>query len=166
MFLCGYPKKKKKSWNARRGYADCRKRNLCGSSARAKHRNRNDTYGRYRMYKALKLKHQDDSDFYIPGERTIYRIMETVGLVHRPKRNPHGITKADKNARKSDDKLQRDFKSDEPLKKCITNITEIKGSDGKLYVSALFDCFDVTVLGLAMDTNMKAPLCVATLENA
>ena len=25
----------------------------------------NDTYGRYRMYKALKLKHQDDSDFYI-----------------------------------------------------------------------------------------------------
>ena len=126
----------------------------------------NDTYGRYRMYKALKLKHQYDSDFYIPGERTIYRIMETAGLVHRPKRNPHGITKADKNARKSDDKLQRDFKSGEPLKKCITVITEIKGSDGKLYVSALFDCFDVTVLGLAMDTNMKAPLCVATLENA
>ena len=126
----------------------------------------NDTYGRYRMYKALKLKHQDDSDFYIPGERTIYRIMETAGLVHRPKRNPHGITKADKNARKSDDKLQRDFKSDEPLKKCITDITEIKGSDGKLYVSALFDCFDVTVLGLTMDTNMKAPLCVAALENA
>lgn len=25
----------------------------------------NDTYGRYRMYNALKLKHQDDSDFYI-----------------------------------------------------------------------------------------------------
>lgn len=126
----------------------------------------NDTYGRYRMYNALKLKHQDDSDFYIPGERTIYRIMETAGLVHRPKRNPHGITKADKNARKSDDKLQRDFKPDEPLKKCITDITEIKGSDGKLYVSALFDCFDVTVLGLAMDTNMKSPLRVAALENA
>lgn len=126
----------------------------------------NDTYGRYRMFAALKLKHQDDPDFHIPGERTIYRIMEAVGLVHRPKRNPKGITKADKNARKSDDKLKRNFKSDRPLEKCITDITELKGSDDKLYVSAIFDCFDVTVLGLSMDTNMKAPLCVATLDNA
>ena len=29
----------------------------------------NDTYGRYRMFAALKLKHQGDSDFYIPSER-------------------------------------------------------------------------------------------------
>ena len=126
----------------------------------------NDTYGRYRMFAALKLKHQDDPDFHIPGERTIYRIMEAVGLIHRPRRNPKGITKADRNARKSDDKLKRNFRADKPLTKCVTDITEIKGSDDKLYVSAIFDCFDVTVLGLAMDTNMKAPLCVTTLENA
>ena len=31
--------------------------------------------------------------------------------------------------------------------------------------SAVFDCFDSSVIGLAMDTNMKAPLCVQTLEN-
>lgn len=43
---------------------------------------------------------------------------------------------------------------------------QIKASDGKLYVSAIFDCFDLSVLGLAMDTNMKADLCVHTLENA
>ena len=47
----------------------------------------------------------------------------------------------------------------------VTDITEIKASDGKLYVSAVFDCFDSSVIGLAMDTNMKAPLCVQTLEN-
>ena len=41
----------------------------------------------------------------------------------------------------------------------------MKASDGKLYVSAVFDCFDSSVIGLAMDTNMKAPLCVQTLEN-
>ena len=49
--------------------------------------------------------------------------------------------------------------------KCVTDITEIKASDGKLYVSAVFDCFDSSVIGLAMDTNMKATLCVKTLEN-
>ena len=32
--------------------------------------------------------------------------------------------------------------------KAVTDITEIKCKDGKLYVSAIFDCFDLTVLGL------------------
>ena len=30
----------------------------------------------------------------------------------------------------------------------------------------MFDCFDLTVLGLAMDTNMRAQLCVRTLRGA
>ena len=59
---------------------------------------------------------------------------------------------------KSDDLLKRDFRSDEPLKKCITDITEIKAKDGKLYTSVIFDCFDLSVLGIAMSTLFaKAP---------
>lgn len=116
------------------------------------------------MYQALKLKKPDGVN--IPGERTVYRVMEQIGLSHRPKRKPNGITKADRKARKSDDLLQRDFKSDAPITKCVTDITEIKARDGKLYVSAIFDCFDSAVIGLAMDTNMKAPLCVQPLKNA
>ena len=82
--------------------------------------------------------------------------MEEIGLTHKPKRKPNGITKADKEARKSDDLIKRDFSAEKPLEKCITDMTEIKASDGKLYVSAIFDCYDLAVLGLAMDTNMKA----------
>ena len=124
----------------------------------------NDTYGRIRMYQALLLKQPEG--IRIPSERTVYRIMEETGLSHRPKRKPNGTTKADREARKSDDLLKRDFRSAEPLKKCVTDITEIKAKDGKLYVSAIFDCFDGAVLGLAMDTNMKAGLCRRTLANA
>ena len=124
----------------------------------------NDTYGRIRMYQALLLKQPEG--VRIPGERTVYRVMEKSGLSHRPKRKPNGITKADREARKSDDLLKRDFTSAEPLRKCVTDITEIKAKDGKLYVSAIFDCFDAVVLGLAMDTNMKASLCEQTLANA
>lgn len=62
--------------------------------------------------------------------------------------------------------LKRDFHADKPLEKCVTDITEIKAKDGKLYVSAILDCFDLTVLGLAMDTNMGAQLCVRTLRGA
>ena len=124
----------------------------------------NDTYGRIRMYQALLLKKPEG--IRIPGERTVYRVMKKIGLSHRPKRKPNGITKADREARKSDDLLKRDFSSQEPLKKCVTDITEIKAKDGKLYVSAIFDCFDAAVLGLAMDTSMKAALCERTLDNA
>ena len=124
----------------------------------------NDTYGRIRMYQALLLKQPEG--IRIPGERTVYRVMEKIGLSHRPKRKPNGITKSDREARKSDDLLKRDFSSEEPLKKCVTDITEIRAKNGKLYVSAIFDCFDAAVLGLAMDTSMKAALCERTLDNA
>ena len=124
----------------------------------------NDTYGRVRMFQALTLKQPDGIP--IPSERTVYRVMEKIGLSHRPKRNPKGITKADREARKSDDLLKRNFTSEKPLEKCVTDITEIKAKDGKLYVSAIFDCFDSAVLGLAMETTMKATLCQRTVENA
>lgn len=124
----------------------------------------NDTYGRIRMFQALKLKNPEGIN--IPSERTVYRVMEEIGLSHKPKRKPNGVTKADRNARKSDDLLKRDFRSDKPLIKAVTDITEIKCKDGKLYTSAIFDCYDLSVLGLAMDTNMKAPLCVQTVKNA
>ncbi|NBI91764.1 IS3 family transposase, partial [Lachnospiraceae bacterium] len=114
-----------------------------------------------RMYQALMLKQPENVD--IPSERTVYRVMEYIGISHHPRRKPNGITKADREAQKSEDLLKRDFKPEEPLAKCVTDITEIKASDGKLYVSAVFDCFDSSVVGLAMDTNMKAPLCARTL---
>ena len=124
----------------------------------------NDTYGRIRMYQALRLKAPEG--VHIPSENTVRNVMSKIGLIHVKRRKPNGITKADKAARKSDDLLKRDFRSETPLTKAVTDITEIKAKDGKMYVSAIFDCFDVTVLGLAMETNMKATLCVDTLKNA
>lgn len=123
----------------------------------------NDTYGRRRMYEALKLKYPDED---IPSERTVYRIMKEIDISHRARRKPNSITKEDKNARRSDDLLKRGFYSEKPLEKCVTDITEIPTKDGKLYVSAIFDCYDRGVLGLAMADNMRAGLCVSTVANA
>lgn len=95
----------------------------------------NDTYGRIRMYQELQLKQPEGVN--IPGERTVYHVMEKMGLNHKPRRKPNGITKADKEARKSEDFIKRNFTAEKPLEKCITDMTEIKASDGKLYVSAI-----------------------------
>ena len=76
-----------------------------------------------------------------------------------------GITKSDKESMKSDDLLKRVFQAEKPCEKCVTDITEIKCRNGKLYVSAIFACYDLSVLGLAMTDNMKAELCVETVRN-
>lgn len=80
---------------------------------------RNDTYGRIRMYQALQLKQPEG--VRVPGERTVYRVMEEMGLNHKPKRKPDGITKADKKARKSDDLIKRDLQ----LKSLLKNVSLI-----------------------------------------
>ena len=91
--------------------------------------------------------------------------MNQMELNHRPKRKPNGITKADQEAMKSEDLLKWDLHSNAPLEKCITDITGIPASNGKLYMSVIFDCFDLNVLRPAMETNIKAYLCIHTLEN-
>ena len=92
--------------------------------------------------------------------------MEEIGLNHRLKCKPNVITKTDRNTRKSEDLLKRDFTVQRPMEKCLTDITEIPSKDWKLYVSAIFDGYDLSVLGLAMADNMRAWLCISTLGNA
>ena len=127
----------------------------------------NDCYGRERMYLALQQrKDAGKTDIDIPCEATVRKVMVQIGLIHKPRRKLNGITKADRLARKSDDLLRRDFYADRPLKKAVTDISEVKAKDGRLYVSVIFDCFDLMPLGIAIEDNMRASLCCHTLENA
>ena len=123
----------------------------------------NDAYGRVRMREALEYKYPGKK---IPSERTIYRIMKRIGADHPKRRKAHGITKSDRKAQKSDDLLKRDFTAERPCEKCVTDITEIPAKDGKLYVSAIFDCYDLFVEGISMADHMRAELCVQTVESA
>ena len=127
----------------------------------------NDTYGRNRMYMALTLKKNSGKiNIDIPCETTVRKVMKQIGLIHKPQRKPNGITKIDREARKSDDLLKRDFSAEKPLEKAVTDMSELLAKDGKAYVSAIFDCFDLMPIGLAVDDNMRASLCVQTLDNA
>ena len=128
----------------------------------------NPDYGRIRMFQALQYQKEigERGKVTIPSEGTVRKIMEQMCLIHKPKRKPNGITKADREARKSDDLLKRDFTADAPLQKCVTDITEIPAKDGKLYVSAIFDCYDLLPVGLEMADHMRAELCCETLKHA
>ena len=62
--------------------------------------------------------------------------------------------------------FKRDFSAKKPFKKAVTDMSELPAKKGKAYVSAIFDCFDLMPIGLAVDDNMRASLCVQTLDNA
>lgn len=63
--------------------------------------------------------------------------MSEAGLIHSHRR-PHGITKADTETQDRENLLKRDFSADQPMKKLLTDITEVKYSDGK---ALCFACY-------------------------
>ena len=65
----------------------------------------NVDYGRIRMFQALQYQKEigELGEVAISSEGTVRKIMEQIHLIHKPKRKPNGITKADREARKSDD---------------------------------------------------------------
>lgn len=112
----------------------------------------NKTYGRQRMYEKLQL------DYYCPYcYNTVANVMRQNGLLQK-KNKPKSLTKADKSAEKSDNLLKRNFTAQAPCQKIVTDITEFKGSDGKVYVSGIFDCFDNACLGLSIADHMRTEL--------
>jgi transposase InsO family protein len=52
------------------------------------------------------------------------------------------------------------------LQKTVTDITEWTARDGKVYQSALFDCYDNMCLGLPLRDTMHAELCIDTYKQA
>ena len=117
----------------------------------------NDNYGVNRMQTALEQKGIKVS------QRTVYRAMSEMGLLHR-KRTPRGITKATTEVQENENLIKRDFTADKPLTKLLSDITEIQCQDGKLYLSAVLDCYNGEILSVAMDDNMKKELCIRTVE--
>lgn len=120
----------------------------------------NDNYGAERMQLALK------QNGIIAGIRKIKRIMRENGWLHEKKRRPNGITKADTEAQKAENLIQRDFSAERPYEKLLTDITEVQCADGKLYVSPIMDCFSGEIIALTMDDNMRKELVVSTINAA
>ena len=116
----------------------------------------NDNYGVRRINMALEQKGIRVS------LRTVYRTMSEMGILHR-RRTPRGTTKATTEIQDRENLIKRDFKAEKPLRKLLSDITEIQCCDCKLYVSAVLDCYNGEILSAAMDNNMKKELCIRTV---
>ncbi|AWB90623.1 IS3 family transposase [Homoserinimonas hongtaonis] len=65
-----------------------------------------------------------------------------------------------------DDLVGREFTSDAPNQLWLTDITEHRTAEGKLYLCAIKDVFSNKIVGYSIDSRMKSSLAVRALENA
>lgn len=117
----------------------------------------NINYGINRMQTALQQRGINVSI------RTVYRAMKDGNLLHF-RRTPRGITKATTEIEEKENLIKRNFKSDKPFVKLLTDITQIQCVDGKLYISAILDCYNGEIIALEMRDNMKKDLCIDTIN--
>jgi hypothetical protein len=65
-----------------------------------------------------------------------------------------------------DDLVRRVFTADGPNELWLTDLTEHRTDEGKLYLCAIKDVYSNRIVGYSIDDRMKARLAVAALDNA
>ena len=65
-----------------------------------------------------------------------------------------------------DDLVGRDFTATAPNQLWLTDLTEHRTAEGKLYLCAIKDVFSNRIVGYSIDSRMKSRLAVTALENA
>ena len=119
-------------------------------------------YGYRRIWMVLRNVHG-----VVVSEKVVRRLMAQEGLAAKCVRKRYRynsyrgeITDAPPNL------INRDFSAGAPNEKWLTDITEMKASDGKLYLSPIIDCFDGMVVAWEMSEHPDAALANSMLEQA
>ncbi|MDN8624226.1 MULTISPECIES: IS3 family transposase [Corynebacterium] len=118
-------------------------------------------------YEYRRLKYSLARDGVVVSEKVIRRITKEDGILVRYKR-----TKARYSSYKGEiapaahDLVKRIFHADYPGRLWLTDVTDMAADDGKVYLSALIDCFDSSVVGWAVGFNPNQQLVDASLRHA
>lgn len=100
------------------------------------------------------------------SEKVVRRIMAEEGLVaHVPKRRRYGSYEGETTPAPAN-LVDRDFTAERPNEKWLTDISEIKARDGKVYLSPMIDCFDGKIVAYTAGFSTNAELANRMLEKA
>lgn len=127
---------------------------------------------------ALVDAHRDDPEFgyrllrdeaedagWPMASRTAWSLTASAGLVSATQRRKRG--KGTKPGPPTfDDLVQRQFTAEGPNQLWLTDITEHRTDEGKLYLCAIKDVYSNRIVGYSISDRMKARLAVSALENA
>ena len=100
------------------------------------------------------------------SEKVIRGIMAEEGLVaHVPKRRRYSSYEGETTPAPAN-LVDRDFTAERPNEKWLTDISEIKARDGKVYLSPMIDCFDGKIVAYTAGFSPNAELANRMLEKA
>lgn len=101
------------------------------------------------------------------SKNTVADSMRRQRLVARPRKKRHGLTKADRRARKPADLLNRDFAPPARInERWVSDLTEIPTGEGVLYLASVLDLYSRRRIGFAMGPHHDADLAGAAVQMA
>lgn len=120
----------------------------------------NKTYGYRRMWKWLKRVKKIHRN-----PKTILRIMKKYDLLSEIRRQ-RKWRQMDTQLHKYDNLLNRDFHTDQPNHKWVTDISYIRTGQGVLYLSIIRDLFDNSIIAYKTGTTQTVNLVLDTIRLA
>ena len=128
---------------------------------RAIHEDSNGIIGAPRMHEDLR----DEGE--TASKNRIARLMAAHGLQGRPRKKKRGMRgKPVLTLPGVRNHLQRDFLALEPETKWVTDITELKTDEGKLYLCVVIDLFSKLVIGWSMHHRQDRQMVIRAVEMA
>ena len=103
---------------------------------------------------------------YVINHKTVAKLMKIMGLqsIQRPKRRYNSYQGTI--GKIADNLLKRDFKADKPNQKWVTDVTEFKVNNDKLYLSPIVDLFNGEVISFNLSRHPVFNQVVDMLEKA
>lgn len=101
------------------------------------------------------------------GRNRVYRLQKAEKLYSvRKKPFRVGLTDSNHKLPKAPNLLNQNFKVDAPNTVWVTDITQFKAGNRKLYLAAIKDLFHKEIVGWAIADHMRTELCLEALRNA
>lgn len=119
-----------------------------------------EAYGSPRIYEVMR------AHGLMCSRNRVARLMKLEGLQAKQTRQFKATTKRNKSHKAAPNLLKRDFTTNRPNQKWLTDITYISTQEGWLYLAAVLDLFSRKIVGWAMSERMTTDLTLAALNMA
>ncbi|MGO4201936.1 IS3 family transposase [Rhodococcus sp. TAF43] len=100
------------------------------------------------------------------AKKTVLALMRTLGLVCRVRRKRRYTSYQGRVGVIAANLLDRDFTADAPNRKWVTDVTEFRVGDRKLYLSPIMDLFDRQIIAYSLGPSPSLELTNSSLRSA